>query len=339
MKKYVVLFLILVSLSAVTSCKKNNGEDELELPPYNPTSLTLQIPSNLPEMTIPDDNKTTVEGVALGRMLYYDSLMHPLGEKACGSCHIQSAGFTTPGTNVMSHTNLGFHNKFLWNGSEQGTLEDAMRFEVEEFFQTDVNRLQQDESYPLLFYNAFGSTKIDTKKCAYALAQFLRTLISGNSKFDKFVRHEVVLTAEEMQGFNIFFTEKGDCFHCHSISLTTDGNLHNIGLDSVLTGVNAGYYNASNNPADLGKFKSANLRNCGIRSSFMHDGRFTTLEEVIEHYNSQVKISPSLDPILTKPGKEFGLQLTVQEKQYLKAFLLTLTDSVYLTNPDFSNPF
>jgi len=119
----------------------------------------------------------------------------------------------------------------------------------------------------------------------------------------------------------------------------TDGNLHNIGLDSVFNGVDAGYYNVSGDPADLGKFKSASLRNAGVRTSFMHDGRFKTLDEVIEHYNSGVKKSPSLDPIMTKVGKENGLMLTPLEKQYLKAFLLTLTDSVYMTNPDFSSPF
>jgi len=142
-----------------------------------------------------------------------------------------------------------------------------------------------------------------------------------------------------MSGLLLFFTEKGDCFHCHSMSLMTDGNLHNIGLDSIFTGLNSGYYNHSGDEADLGKFKTPSIRNCGIRTSFMHDGRFSTLEEVIEHYNSGVKHSPSLDAIMTKPGKELGLQLTPLQKQQLKAFLLTLTDSTYLNNPLFSSPF
>ena len=340
MKNYQTLLIIVLFIFGIASCKKNTDEDTGPvLPPYNPTPLTINIPSNLPIMPIPEDNQTTVEGVALGRMLYYDSLLHPTGAKACGGCHLQSAGFTTPGTNVIPHINLGYSSKFLWDGSKQGELEDALLFEVEDFFQTDMSRLQQDANYPLMFYKAFGSTKIDSKKCAYALAQFLRTLVSGNSKFDKFVRHEVMFTPDEIQGFNVFFTEKGDCFHCHSLSLTTDGNLHNNGLDSIFGGINAGYYNTSQNPADLGKFKSSSLRNCAIRTSFMYDGRYNTLDEVIEHYNSKVKISPSLDPILTKPGKEFGLELTDTEKQQLKAFLNTLTDSTYLTNPDFSNPF
>ena len=338
MNKHLIVLVVFSCIVGFLSCKKDNGDDGSNAP-FNPTLLTIEIPSNLPIMVIPDNNPTTVEGVALGRRLYYDKKLHPTGDNSCSSCHHQSAGFTTQGTNVVPHINLGYSDKFLWNGSKQGTLEDVMLFEVEEFFGTDISRLQNDSVYPNMFYKAFGSNVINTENCAYALAQFERTMISGNSKFDKFIRNEITLSTEEMQGFQIFYTEKGDCFHCHSLSLMTDGNLHNNGLDSIFIGVDQGYYEESNNPADLGKFKSPSLRNCGIRTSFMHDGRYTTLDEVIEHYNSQVLISPSLDPIMTKPGKEFGLQLTPLEKQQLKAFLNTLTDNTYLTNPDFSDPF
>jgi cytochrome c peroxidase len=234
---------------------------------------------------------------------------------------------------------MGYHNKFLWNGAISGSLEDAMLFEVEDFFNTDISKLQNDPEYPALFYKAFGSKVITSEKCAYALAQFLRTMVSGNSRFDRVMRHEEMMTLEESLGFNIFNTEKGDCFHCHSLSLLTDGDLHNIGLDSLFAGVDAGHFNVSGNPADLGKFRTPSLRNCGIRSSFMHDGRYTTLDQVIEHYNSQVKQSPSLDPIMTKPGKEFGLGFTAYDKQCLKAFLMTLTDSTFLNEPAFSSPF
>ena len=161
---------------------------------------------------------------------------------------------------------------------------------------------------------------------------------SGNSKFDRFVRHETMLSPEETEGFSIFFTEKGDCFHCQSMSLTTDGDIHNIGLDSVFNGVNAGYYNVSHSAADYGKFRTPTLRNIGLKNTFMHDSRFQSLEEVIEHYNSGVKHSPSLDPIMTKPSKQFGLNLTQQDKQNLKAFLLTLTDSTFLNNSNLSDP-
>jgi len=339
MKLKIIFTVLVVGLLTVLACKKDKDDDPINnLPPYNPTPYTINTPSNLPAMNVPSFNPTTVEGVYLGRKLYYDKLLHPTGTSSCSSCHIQSQGFAVTGTNIIPHVNLGYQNKFLWNGEIQGTLEDAMMFEVETFFGTDVSRLQKDSLYPILFYKAFGSTTIDTKKCAYALAQFLRTVVSGNSKLDRFIRHEALFTPDEIQGFNIFFSEKGDCFHCHSLSLTSDGDLHNIGLDSVFTGVNAGYYNVSHNAADYGKFRTPSLRNTALKTTFMHDARFTTLDQVIEHYNTGVKHSPSLDPVMTKPGKELGLQLTPLEKQKLKAFLLTLTDSTFLTNPDFSNP-
>ncbi|HQU99746.1 MAG: cytochrome-c peroxidase [Bacteroidia bacterium] len=335
MKKLLVIIIITLIIVVVNACKKEGDT----LPPFNPTPLTIKLPGNLPVMNIPASNPTTVEGVALGRMLYYDKIMHPNGSMACASCHLQSEGFTKKGTNILPHINLGYGNKFLWNGEIEGTLEDAMIFEVEDFFKTNISKLQNDDTYPLLFYKAFGSTEIDSKKCAYALAQFLRTLVSGNSKFDKYLRHELTLTADELTGLTIFFSERGDCFHCHSLSLMGDGNRHNIGLDSIFNGVNAGYYNVTANPADLGKFKTPSLRNCGIRTSFMHDGRYTKLDEVIEHYNSKVKNSASLDPVLTKPGKAYGLNLTNSEKEKLKAFLLTLTDTVYLSDTAFASPF
>ena len=325
---------------AVFSCKKKDDTGVgSNFPPYNPTYIEIQIPSNLPKMDISADNPTTAEGVRLGRMLYYDKLLHPTGKHACATCHLQPYGFTTPGTNVIPHVNLGYNRKYLWDGSKQGALESAMIFEVETFFGTDVSRLQNDSKYPLLFHQAFGSSQIDSKKCAYALAQFLRTMVSGNSKFDRYMRHETSLSSSEMQGLILFNTEKGDCFHCHSVPLTTDGDMHNIGLDSTFNELNAGYFNVTNNPADLGRFKSPSLRNVALRTSFMHDGRFKTLEDVIEHYNSGVKLSSSLDPIMTKPGKEFGLQLSPQQKQYLIDFLHTLTDSTYLTDPAFASPF
>lgn len=337
MKKFQNLVVIMAITAAIASCNKEDSDPTSDT--YIPTPYTINVPSNLPALPVPANNPTTVEGILLGRMLYYDSIMDPANSRACAGCHVQANGFTTLGTNVIPHINLGYQNKFLWNGSVQGSLEDAMLFEVTEFFKTDVSKLQSDSKYPGLFYKAFGSSAITQENCALALAQFLRSMVSGNSKFDKYVRHETNFTAEETEGFMIFYTEKGDCFHCHTVSIMTDGALHNNGLDSVFIGDDAGYYNVSGNPADLGKFKTPSLRNCELRTTFMHDGRYTSLEDVIEFYNSGTKHSPSLDPIMTKPGKEYGLQLTPYDKQCLKAFLLTLTDTTYNNNPAFSNPF
>lgn len=324
-------------LFSINSCKKENAETPT--PANNkPSPYQLAIPSNFPEIIIPADNPMTVEGVQLGRRLYYDSILSSNG-LSCSSCHNQQYAFTLPTVASMSHTNLAWSNSFLWNGKVSGVLEDIMMFEVEEFFHTDISKLNNHSDYPALFKKAFGTEQITSKEAAYALAQFVRTLISGNSKFDKFLRHETQLNSAELNGYVIFSTEKGDCFHCHSISLFADNNFHNIGLDSVFSGVNAGRYNVTGNPNDMGKFKTPTLRNTELTAPYMHDRRFQTLDEVVEHYNSGVLHSATLDPIMTKPGKEFGLQLTAQEKADLIAFLKTLTDKDFVNNPDLKSPF
>lgn len=332
--------VILPLVWSVQSCKKDNDEEGDQS--YVPTPYEIPIPETLPIMDIPSYNPTTVEGVLLGRMLYYDSLLHPMKMHACASCHLQEFGFTKPGTSVIHHVNLGYSSKFLWDAHWQGPLELAMKNEVEIFFGNTIDppsAIANHPQYPELFRKAFGTPGVSLQRIEYAMAQFLRTMVSGNSRFDQFLRHEINLTPQEMLGFQLFNTEDGDCFHCHSVGLFTDGTVHNIGLDSIFSGANVGYYVYSNDSSDLGKFKSPSLRNVGLRDRFMHDGRFSTLEEVIMHYNVNVKLSPSLDPIMTKPGKEFGLGLSPVDVQAIKAFLLTLTDTSYTTNPAFSSPF
>lgn len=140
-------------------------------------------------------------------------------------------------------------------------------------------------------------------------------------------------------GMRIFFSEKGDCFHCHTAMITTDGQMHNTGLDSIYAKeMDKGYYNVTKNPNDLGKFRTPNLRNVALRKFYMHDGRFTTLEEVVDFYNSGVKRVSNIDPIMTKEGKENGLNLNTVEKQQLVAFLKTLTDETFITDTAFSKP-
>ncbi|MCC6385540.1 MAG: cytochrome-c peroxidase [Bacteroidia bacterium] len=339
MVKKIIFLTAAVSLLIVTSCKKEKDDTNFNGAPYNPTPYSITIPAHFPQPIIPASNATTVEGVKLGRMLYYDPLLHPTNSMSCSSCHFQEFGFCTPTNEVMPHVNLIYSNNFLWNGMISGTLEDAMRFEVNDFFQADMSKFQNHPDYPRLFFEAFGSSTPTAENAAKALAQFFRTMISSDSKFDKFLRHQTVLTMEEAIGFNMFFTEKADCFHCHSIPLTSDYQLHNIGLDSVFNGVNVGHYANSGNPADLGKFRTPSLKNVALQSAFMHDNRFSTLEEVVEFYNSGVKHSPSLDPIMTKPGKENGLGLTAYDKYCLVQFLNTMTDTVFLNNPALSSPF
>ena len=343
---YRTILSVMLCLFLFFACKKkeDSSVESNEYGVYKPTPYTLKYPKHFPVINIPEDNPLTEEGIALGRRLYYDRKLSQNGPKegaSCSSCHFQSSSFTlnTGGTAVLPHVNLGWNRVFLWEGKVEGFLEDIMRFEVEEFFETDVSVLQSDPVYPSMYYKAFGSEKITQEKTAHALAQFFRTLKSTNSKYDRFLKNETSLSAAELRGYNIFFQERGDCFHCHSSPLLTDNQFHNIGLEATFTDDDQGRFHVTGAESDMGKFKTPTLRNIELTAPYMHDGRFATLEEVIEHYNNGVQHSNTLDPIMTKPGKEFGLRLSKHDVDDLIAFLKTLTDSTFTSNPDLSNPF
>jgi cytochrome c peroxidase len=338
MNKIIIIFLIsLFPVLLASSCTRVDDQPETTTP------YELKIPAKFPAMKIPGDNPMTVEGVQLGRMLYYDPMLHKDGNQSCATCHNQNHGFTTPGFKpftefgvVLPHINLGWNDKYLWEGQKEGTLEDIMLFEVQDFFEADLSKFNNSSQYKALFKKAYNTDYITHKHLAYALSQFFRTMISGNSKFDKHMRGETPLTLAEQSGMTLFFTEKGDCFHCHGSILFTDNDFHNNGLNS---NPDNGRFNITKNPADIGKYKTPTLRNVEVRPGYMNDGRFKTLEEVVEHYNSGVKMSPTLDPVMTKNNKQLGLFLTAKEKSDLVAFLKTLTDSTFLTNPDLKSPF
>ncbi len=327
--------LLLVVYCIVSSCNKNKEQVELD---YKLTPFTPSYPSYFPQLTnIPENNPLTVEGIELGRKLYYDPILSNTGQ-SCSSCHNQAEAFSFDQENSLPHINLGWNTNFLWNGRITGQLEDIMLFEVDIFFHTDLKKINASNEYRSDFRKVYHAETITSKDIAYALAQFFRTLISGNSTFDKFVQHEVMLSPSEMRGFTLFNTEKGDCFHCHSLGLFTDNKFHNIGLDSTFEGENLGRYVITGNPNDKGLFKSPTLRNVEYTAPYMHDGRFQTLEEVVEHYNSKVKLSSTVDPIMTKMNKGGWLWLSVQDKADLVAFLKTLSDSTFITNPAFKKP-
>lgn len=338
-------YLLLISfLFIIFSCKKDNPDPSFT---YDPSPYVLEKPSYFPNPEIPSDNPLTKEGVELGRKLYYDPLLSqggPQNGNSCSSCHVQKNGFMTPSKPfedfgvVMPHINMAWSSHFLWNGKISGTLEDIMLFEVKDFFQADMDLFKNHTEYPKLFHQAFGPGEITEERAAKALAQFFRTMVSGDSRFDKYLKKEAALSSIEMMGFSIFNSEKGDCFHCHGMGLMTDNEFHNTGLDDIFTGINMGRYNVTGKPSDMGKFKTPTLRNVALRGKYMHDGRFSTLEEVVEHYNSGVKHTEYLDPIMTKPGKEFGLNLSQGEKDALVAFLKSLTDEKFITNPELTKP-
>jgi cytochrome c peroxidase len=305
--------------------------------PHKTTPYPLKVPAGFPDMVIPEDNPTTMEGVALGRMLYYDNIMHKDTEEACADCHLQEESFQTDNgvDQMLVHLNLAWTNNFLWKKGFHGTLEDVMIYEVEEFFKTDLARLNNSEKYKDLFKKAFGVDEITSKEAAYALAQFQRILTSGNSKFDQFYRGEVKLTAQETEGHQLFNSEKAGCFGCHGSALFTDNKSRNIGLDAKPS---PGLMETTGNPKDLGKYKTPTIRNIEYTAPYMHDGRFATLEEVVGFYSTGVQNTDTVDQLMVN-ASEGGSHLTESEKAALVAFLKTLSDRDYLSNPELSSPF
>ena len=250
----------------------------------------------------------------------------------------------------MSLVNLVFRtNGFFWDGRSK-TLEEQALVPVEDHLEMNENwgnvvaKLQAHGEYPKLFREAFG---IDRKKeitkelTVKAIAQFERTLISGYSRFDRVVwMNEGWFTDSEQRGKQLFFfepvTDHPGCSHCHFDPLFTDNSFKNSGLDSVanLTDfADLGLGGVNNNLYDNGKFKVPTLRNIALTAPYMHDGRFATLEEVLDHY------SAGGHGVVNEDTNILPFPLTEQQKQDLIAFLKTLTDESFLTNPAFSNPF
>ena len=345
-----IIFIIVVLLLAF-SCKP---KDEI----YTPTPYVLTIPTGFPNPKVTTNNPLTFEGINLGRHLFYDKNLSRDNTQSCSSCHNQAFAFSDNGKkfsrgidgiegnrNANTIINLAFKDKFFWEGRTQGlenqTVEPVENpVEMHNTWENAVNQLKNANyvDYETLFLKAFGTKGITKERVGKAMAQFLRTIISSNSKYDKFIRQEISLTPSELNGLQIYNTEKGDCFHCHSLDaeqLLTDNKFHNNGLDAVFTDL--GLANVTNNANDRGKFMTPTLRNIEKSTPYMHDGRFNTLEEVVNHYNSGGVASPTIDPLMKHVGD--GLLLTGQEKKDLINFLKTLSDTDFLNNPNYKSPF
>ena len=315
-------------------------------------ALTPAMTQRFPQVQLPADNPLTQEGVALGRQLFHDTRLSRNNTQSCASCHDQSHAFADARRfslgaqqqvgkrNAMPLFNLAWQESFFWDG-RAGTLREQVlmpiqdQHEMNETLPNVVAKLSADPEYKAAFVQAFGSREITPERIAQALEQFLLTLVSQESRFDRAARKVAELTESEKRGLQLFVTEYdpkrglrgADCFHCHGGTLFASQSFANNGLE--LTDDDLGRMAVTQNAADRGKFKTPSLRNVARTAPYMHDGRFATLEEVVEHYSSGVRRTSALDANLAK-HPEGGIQFTAQEKADLVAFLKTLTDEPFI---------
>ena len=355
--RYLLLLFSVIVLAL--SCKKDKVA-------HIPMPYALEIPSHFPVMQIPENNPMTVEGVALGRKLFYEKQLSGNNTMSCAACHSPENAFSdqnqfsqgidgVSGTrNSMALVNVGWNQFFFWDGRAK-TLEEQILLPVENPIEMHDNWadvmsiLKNDLTYKNLFFEAFQTTEIDSMHAAKAIAQFIRTMISGSSKYDVMYKTEnnlplttleqtiySTVTPEEIAGYDLFKSLNGaDCFHCHNGPLMQVQKFSNNGLDGIFTDNGRGAI--TGDPNDMGKFKVPTLRNVEYSGPYMHDGRFGTLEEVIEQYSSGVQVSSTIDPLI-EYANQGGVQLDAFEKDLIKTFLLTLTDEAFINNPDFQEP-
>ena len=369
-------FFLFISISAVAILSLQNCKPEPHIaPPHTdadslyagtPYSFTSLNPPlfRFPPITNSYKDSLTLEGIELGRRLFYDKHLSSTGQLACASCHKQEFAFSDAGnaksTNVTGPTrrnapsieNLLWTSKLFWDG-RAATLgaqaKDAFHGEQNMDIPNSITYLKSDSTYARLFRKAFGRPGDVTEDKIYlAVQQFMMTLISSNSHFDKVQRQQEQFTASEANGFQLFNDpSRGDCTHCHSFGNTflyTNNLFSNNGIDSVATiydYVDKGRGDISGNTNENGRFKNPSLRNIALTGPYMHDGRYQTLDQVLNYYSDSIHNSGTVDPLMFvildhADGKR---HFTQQEHDDLMSFLNSLTDTTFTHDPAFSSPF
>ncbi len=329
--------------------------------PDKTTPYKLKYPAGFgANFVIPASNATTVEGVNLGRMLFYEKRLSANGALSCASCHKQEYAFadnrrfsvgydgSQTSRNAMALVNLLWVKAFFWDGRVSGLENQAVvplthPHEMGQRLEESVERLNRTPHYPGLFKKAFG-TGVSATGIVRALAQFERTLISASSTYDRYLSGRYTPTATEQHGMDLFMGDlrvsKGSrgagCAHCHGGVKMYKELFHNNGLDT--SSADVGRFAVTGRIADSGRFRVTTLRNIALTAPYMHDGRFATLHEVLDHYSDHVSPSETLSPFLANEDAQ-PLTLTGEEKTAIISFLHLLTDSTFVNNPAFSDPF
>jgi len=367
--RYTTLF-VLVFLFFLWACKKEKQVQgtsfpTLTLPAIDYTYGTDTFPAHFDGPPLNFINSInypiTNAGAKLGRVLFYDKLLSVTNTVACGSCHQQRFAFSDPQTfspgvnghitdrHSMAIFNTRYERRFFWDHRAL-TIEDQVLQPIQNPKEMGmsltalVNKLEQTNYYPPLFEEAFGTPEINTDRISIALGMFIQSIVTYKSKYDMGEQTGFAnYTALEYDGYQLFNSGVFNCNHCHGTANFTFGDILNNGIDSLSPTADPGRGAITGDPSDIGKFKVPSLRNIALTAPYMHDGRFATLEQVVEHYNSGIRQHPNLDDRLTTnvttggPPKRY--HMTAYEKKALVAFLKTLTDEALTTEPKWSNPF
>lgn len=337
-----VYAMLMLSIALMYACSKNQDDITPEA-----TQISFSVPSNFPTPAYQfEDNKLSNAGFALGKKLFYDARLSADKSVSCGSCHQQFAAFANLDHKVSHGVancqgkrnapplfNLAWQKAFFWDGgvknletSPLNAITDACEMGTD--IQTIIAFLKSTAPYPAMFKQAFGTDEINSQLLLKSLTQFTGVLVSGNAKYDQVIRKEagISFTADEQAGYTLF---KAKCTSCHAEPFFTDFSYRNNGLD--LVSADEGRSHITGQQSDFGTFRVPTLRNIEYTGPYMHDGRFYSLDEVLDHYQSGVKGSANVDPTLKN-----GIPLNGMERTQIKAFLKTLTDHEFLQNKLFS---
>lgn len=335
--------LLAVAVLLFFACKKQ--EDA----PFEGPQMPANFPAPVYDMAA---NPVTEAGFALGKKLFYDKLLSRDTTINCATCHISYAAFSNPAhptshgidnlfgrRNAPAIQNMLWKTGFFWDGGVPN-LDLVPLNAIQSPVEMDQNpalvleKLRAHPQYPGLFKQAYGTEDINTATFLKALSQFMGMLVSANSRYDHFVRNEPGgdLSAAELEGLEIF---KLKCAACHATDLFTDQQYRNNGILDDFS-YDRGRNEVSQLPEDIGKFRVPSLRNLTATGPYMHNGKYKTIESVLDHYASGVLDSPTLDPLLRQADGSLGIPLSAQEKEKLLAFLKTLTDEAFLRDARFA---